>query len=325
MRKQRPYENEGDATAISQNRPARILPHRRMKPIDFLGIGAQKAGTTWLWEILRAHPQIWLPPRKELHYFDRALDYESPSFLASTHLLTRLFSRAPHDVEFREKCDGALRFAAQMRDWAAFRWSLRYYFGTYSDAWYLSLFAQGGEKLRGEITPAYAILREPDVARIARIMPRLKILFLLRNPVERAWSQVRFDWTRGASSGVGDPERIRAFIDSPVQALRSDYLRTLDIWEAHFPREQMFTGFYDDIAERPTELQADVLRFLGADPALGRAREELVRKVHVSKEAEMPPDIRRYLAAKYLPDLAKLSARIGGRATQWLREVEAMQ
>ena len=37
----------------------------------FLCIGAQKAGTSWLNHNLRAHPGLWLPPRKELHYFDR--------------------------------------------------------------------------------------------------------------------------------------------------------------------------------------------------------------------------------------------------------------
>src|SRR5947207_15861690 len=37
---------------------------------DFLGIGAARAGTTWLHSNLRRHPQIWLPPVKELHYFD---------------------------------------------------------------------------------------------------------------------------------------------------------------------------------------------------------------------------------------------------------------
>lgn len=43
------------------------LPH-------FVGIGAQKAGTTWVWTQLRRHPDLWLPDRKELNYFysDRA-------------------------------------------------------------------------------------------------------------------------------------------------------------------------------------------------------------------------------------------------------------
>src|ERR1700749_4313420 len=37
---------------------------------DFLCIGAQKAGTTWLDSNLRRHPDVWLPPLKELHYFN---------------------------------------------------------------------------------------------------------------------------------------------------------------------------------------------------------------------------------------------------------------
>src|SRR5438270_8769299 len=38
---------------------------------DFCCIGAQKAGTGWLYEQLRSHPDFWMPPMKELHYFDR--------------------------------------------------------------------------------------------------------------------------------------------------------------------------------------------------------------------------------------------------------------
>ncbi len=36
----------------------------------FLGIGAQKSGTTWLHARLREHPSIYLPEEKEQHYFD---------------------------------------------------------------------------------------------------------------------------------------------------------------------------------------------------------------------------------------------------------------
>lgn len=39
-------------------------------PPDFIGIGAPKAGTTWLYYQLKDHPDLWLPPVKELHYFN---------------------------------------------------------------------------------------------------------------------------------------------------------------------------------------------------------------------------------------------------------------
>jgi hypothetical protein len=39
-------------------------------PPNFLIIGAQKAGTTWLFQNLQSHPEIWLPAEKEIHFFD---------------------------------------------------------------------------------------------------------------------------------------------------------------------------------------------------------------------------------------------------------------
>src|ERR1700757_3086986 len=38
---------------------------------DFLCVGAHKSGTTWLYQQLDSHPDFWMPPVKELHYFDQ--------------------------------------------------------------------------------------------------------------------------------------------------------------------------------------------------------------------------------------------------------------
>ena len=74
-----------------------------MANIDFLGIGVQKSATSWLFKNLKNHPDIWMPPRKELHYFDRDLKYPSPDFLASDKYEDRLKSTEKHNVIFREK------------------------------------------------------------------------------------------------------------------------------------------------------------------------------------------------------------------------------
>ena len=54
----------------------RLLPGAaaRLPLPDFLGIGAQKAGTTWLAANLRRHPDVFIPERKELHFFDNKWD-----------------------------------------------------------------------------------------------------------------------------------------------------------------------------------------------------------------------------------------------------------
>ena len=51
---------------------------------DFIGIGAQKAGTTWLHRNLQAHPEIWMPTEKELHYFDEKIKAEAVMALPHT-------------------------------------------------------------------------------------------------------------------------------------------------------------------------------------------------------------------------------------------------
>jgi Sulfotransferase domain len=64
-------------------------------PPDFVGVGAQKAGTTWWYALLTSHPAVHTPPgrRKELHYFDRFWDQP---FLA--HDAARYHSFFPRPV-----------------------------------------------------------------------------------------------------------------------------------------------------------------------------------------------------------------------------------
>ena len=62
---------------------------------DFIGIGAQKAGTTWLHRNLQAHPQLYMP-RKEVHYFDRKIrDRTNP--------VSRFFGKRDIDVQWRRQ------------------------------------------------------------------------------------------------------------------------------------------------------------------------------------------------------------------------------
>jgi hypothetical protein len=64
-----------------------MLAQRASGP-DFMCIGAQKAGSRWLYDQLALHPSFWMPPIKELqlHYFDSA----GPGFRAATGLLERV-------------------------------------------------------------------------------------------------------------------------------------------------------------------------------------------------------------------------------------------
>ena len=108
------------------------LRARRPRP-HFLGIGTQKGGTTTLYQLLKPHPDVYLPDNKEVHYFTK-------------------------------------------------------HYGQ-GEAWYLEHFqaAQPGQ-LRGEITPYY-LFHEAAPERIHALRRNMRLIALLRDPVERSLSQ----------------------------------------------------------------------------------------------------------------------------------------
>lgn len=298
------------------------MKYQQHRP-DFLGIGAQKAGTTWLWENLKQQPKIWLTPQKELHYFDRSSSYPSPSYLADKYLPSRLLGKQDYNILFREMLTRDITQAFEQRDWQKLHWYLRYYLGIYNDAWYLSLFTQGQGKIRGEITPAYSILNSQDVQHVKKLMPDLKIIFLLRNPIDRAWSSLRYEWTVGRFHAIDDLSYIKAFIDSPSQILRGNYLRTLEIWNSCFSERQIFVGFFDDIIDRPQNLLVDILKFLGVkNSEIDTTKFLWNRKVNVAEKKEIPQEIEYYLTQQYYPMLEKLSEFLGGASEIWLKKAE---
>ncbi len=68
-------KDPGDIAAQAQNAALLLLSHsERMRIPTFLGIGAQKAGTTWLHRNIRRHPELFMPSTKELHFLDRYFD-----------------------------------------------------------------------------------------------------------------------------------------------------------------------------------------------------------------------------------------------------------
>jgi hypothetical protein len=81
----------------------------------FIGIGAQKAGTTWLYRNLQEHPEVWLPPEKELHYFDEKR-------IARRSLVGRAFGRTVEGARWRRQLRRHARGALRGTSFAELRW-----------------------------------------------------------------------------------------------------------------------------------------------------------------------------------------------------------
>ena len=276
---------------------------------DFLGVGAQKAGTTWLYRNLQAHPEIWMPPIKELHYFDEKAQLEGG-------LISRLRGAHPVDVRWRRQFRARFRHPLERLSSRDLWWDLRYFFRTPGNGWYASLFKPGSGRVTGEMTPDYAILEKEGVARVHRLMPEAKIIFMMRNPIERPWSVTNMGLRiRGRSMEDMTIEKFRRQFERGRVRRMTDYLLTLDTWSSFYSEERIFVGFLEDIHFFPEETLRSLYRFLGVDPSA--ARGAITQKIHPGSAGEMPVRLAIYLARSYLEETRHLEERFGGYASFW--------
>lgn len=264
---------------------------------DFLVIGAQRAGTTWLHRVLRQHPRLWLPPVKELHYFDK-LDT----------IRTILDQKERRRVRLR----GLLYLDP---------WLFRYWFGKRSDAWYAELFQKAQDQgfIAGEITPAYATLGEETLRRIQRMNSEIKLVFVMRDPVERAWSAVNNALKKGVVDGAPTVETTIEHARAPGSAARSAYAATIKRLESIFPPRQIYYCFFEDLRDRPESLTTALFSFLGAEPSPATAI-ELPKAVNVAAGTRpILIEFSREMAKDYLPSVRELCQRFEGPRTAGAR------
>jgi len=277
---------------------------------DFLCIGAQKAGTSWLYHNLRHHPEIWLPPLKELHYFDT----KWPSDTSRSSQWNKLWSQYARHLLNRAKNP---RLALDSTN----RWLIRYLFQPRNDHWYGSLFPSDPNLVVGEITPKYAILDKDVVAHIASLMPRAKIIYLLRNPIERSWSAAAMHLENRCATHIdrASDDEIRQALNWIQPISRADYLKHIDLWSLHFGRENLFIGFFDELAEDPAALLRRVFDFLSVESSVDHVP-ACVREAINAQSYEMVPERHlRYLAEFHLEQIRSIHDGLANENTKrWL-------
>jgi hypothetical protein len=304
----------GIAGKLPSGLKGRLAPAAERVYPDFVGIGAQKAGTTWLGHNLQLHPQIWMPGLKELHYFnERINDPRNPV----SRLYGKMTGKSAVSQRWRRQVRKRLRRQWKRPSLEEFLWDLRYYAGTPGDGWYASLFAPGRGKVRGEITPAYSTLGLDSIARVHDLLPEAKLIFMMRNPIERAWSQLVMRLDRAGKREIG-PSRYRKLqrnFEREGYRARTDYLQTLENWSAFYPEEQIFVGFLEDVHFYPEKLLRGVYEFLGVDPSF--RPQGVGKRVHARSAGRMVAESAQYLARLYREELSRLNARFGGYASFW--------
>jgi hypothetical protein len=244
---------------------------------DFLIIGAQKGGTTFLYNVLRRHSHFKAAIKKEIHFFD-----------------TPAFGRGVD--------------------------------------WYRTHFPQqqqrnGQRVITGEASPYY--LFYPHAARrVAETIPQAKLIALLRNPIDRAYSDYQHKLrlgheTLGFKEALeAEEERLRGEKEKIVADAsyssrnyrrhsylsRGIYIDQLEEWHRYFDPEQLLILKSEDYFARPSEALDLVLEFLG----LPERDFEIAGGRNTGGYTEpMDSDTRRWLQEYYEPHNQRLYEYLG--------------
>jgi SAM-dependent methyltransferase len=283
---------------------------------DVLCIGAQRAGTTWLHRALQGHPGVWQCAIKEFHHFDwDGVDEDVAAFGQSSALaaIANLQEASIGEDERESAMRMLLRYGLmRSRTWEH----------------YASLFESAPCNLLAcDFTPAYAALDEAVVAEIAQVMPKVKVVLMLRDPVTRAISGALHQLRR---EGVESPSEneVSAACESAGNRLRTDYVRTLGIWERHIPADRFLVVFHDDAVTDPNSVMARTCAFLGLDEPQDRGAWDMWARVPINRmryDAGRTglASVKAELSRRWLPMLVELEARFGGPVSQWRAAAEA--
>lgn len=192
--------------------------------------------------------------------------------------------------------------------------------GYYSARWFSSV-TPG--TVAGEKSTNY--LESPTAAgRLAGDLPEAKLIFMLREPADRAFSNYRFTLMNGleeldfAAALQAEAQREAAYPDDlrftrPFSYFsRGLYAQHLSRWFALFDRSRILVKRYEDIAEAPAQLVTDVHRFLGVEP---RPDVEHVGVVNAAEPHQLDEEVMAGLRHRYVEPNRELTDLLG--ASLW--------
>jgi hypothetical protein len=234
--------------------PFRPLP-------DFLVLGAQKAGTTALYEYLRRHPQITGPSWKEVSFFDRHWARGERWYRGNFPNLART----------REKLVGEASPSYVFHPLAPQRVQ-----EVVPEARLILLVRNPVDRALSQYNHEVALGREP--------LP-------FEEALDAEEERLRGEKERMAA----DPRYFSREWWSHTYQARGRYAEQLERWLAVFPREQLLVLPTDDLGSNPGQAHSQVLEFLGASAQ----RLDSYPRVYEREYAPMKPETRERLAAEF--------------------------
>lgn len=234
---------------------------------DFLIAGPQRTGTTWIFRNLIAHPQVFLPGTKEIYYFSTLgkPDHEKYRF----EFLEDYLAIFDESLKSRIK-----------KSYDALRRCGVFY----------------APKLIGEATATYATLKEETISDIALLNPKIKIVLMLRDPVDRTWSHAKKEILRRLKPGAcASDDDFLQFFQQAGQIRRSAMREVVSHWRNHLAYHQVYLGDYTFLSSDPRGFLADLCQFLGTPLPARFDSPHLRATINPTTKDPLPPALQAWL------------------------------
>lgn len=275
------------------------------RPPDFLCIGAQKAGTSWVYSVLYHIAGVFVPPIKESNYLLEASDRDR-----AWARQYRLYQVEQMEKKYRTRLLPLRDIASRLDQIDHFKAP------EVDDDWYRCVFGFArDDQIAGEVCPSYLTLAtEQSIRHALQLNPDLRVLMMVRDPVERFWSQIRMAVrykrvTQPIGSLLHDESALRNFL------CFSDYARSIERWSKLLPPGRMRMMLYDNIEQRPKWAAHEILSFLGAESGSVYCTEQ---RVNAGLPRPMTPGQRRRVLDLMRPQYEYLSGKFPEAVDRWL-------
>ncbi len=246
---------------------------------DFMIIGPQRTGTTWLYENLNQHPQIFLSNPKEIFYFNILDKPDNPRYKSND-----------------------------------LAWYLNFFYDTpeqYSHK-NISALTNFGErykpKIRGEATASYAAMDRHLIKEIVIFNPNIKIILMIRNPVARAWSHAKYFFMNQSTKTFAEysETEFKDFFNMKYQIACGRFTEIIKNWSSLLKEENLFVGSFYDIGKFPDRLLLRVFNFLGVRSNPKYIRPSARERINSTEKFEIPEKYRKMLEERFRDELEKL-------------------
>lgn len=254
----------------------------------FLSVGAMKSGTTWLYEQLRTHPDIFFTPEKEVHYFANVVGIENQ--LSHRNRLLKLRGELSRYVK------GNPKYIEQ--NMHRIQWYLDYAKPKHiNDLWYINLFAQRtSEKYCADFSNLYCQMGDEGWQNVYRVANNVKVVYTLRDPLSRLWSHYKFHmkWV-GKEREVIDAgfDNFKNVLSQKWFWANAEYAKNYQSIARNNKSADICILYFEDVHERPGEALNKVVEFLGL-PHHKVSKTDMERKVNPTQEFSMPYKWRKY-------------------------------